>query len=114
MIDYVMAGIHGFDPSAVADMMRWAKYNHDQYGYDRFLLAFVAERTDLLDALPSPEVIPGVAVTFVPLLLDLRAIPRLDEVGKAGKRIAFYANGETLDDWMARVERNLNESRSDV
>jgi hypothetical protein len=112
MVDYVMAGIGGFDAAEVREMIRWAEHNHREYGYDRLLLAFIAERVDLLDSLPDPDSIPGVKVEFVPLLLDVREQPTLREVGKEGKIIAFYDNGETLDDWVGQVERNINRSES--
>jgi hypothetical protein len=109
MIDYLMADISGFDDEKIREMLHWARFNHDQYGYDRFLLAFVAERLDLLDTIPQPEPIPGLLVQFVPLLLDMREAPSLNEVGRDRRVIAFYENGETLDDWVASVERNIKE-----
>ena len=107
MIDYVMSRIEGFDDAEVQEMLHWADYNYHHYGYKRFLLAFVSESPDLLRCLPDPIPIPEVTVEFVPLLLDLRKNPTLREVGKDGRLIEFYENGEALDEGAGPVERNI-------
>lgn len=107
MIDYVIAGIDGFDEAEIREMLRWASYNHSQYGYRRFLLCFISEATHLLEKIPDPTPIPGVTVEYVPLLLTLRGEPRLSEVGKDRRLIAFYDAGESLDDGANTVERNI-------
>jgi hypothetical protein len=110
MIDYVMSRIEGFDDAEVREMLRWAEYNHQHYGYERFLLAFVSESPNHLRCLPEPTPLPGVTVEFVPLLLDLRKEPTLYEVGKDGRLIEFYENGEALDSGVCPVERNIRRS----
>jgi hypothetical protein len=110
MIDYVISDIEGFDNAAVQDMLRWATYNHQQYGYERFLLAFISESPEQLRDIPDPIPIPGVTIEYVPLLLDLRGEPKLSEIGKDGRLIAFYDAGEALDDWVRSVERNIKRS----
>jgi hypothetical protein len=104
MIDYVIADIDGFDEAMIHEMHRWAEYNHQQYGYTRLLLAFIAETTHLLDSIPDPTPIKGVTVEYLPLLLDIREQPRLSEVGSDGTIIAFYEGGKFLDDWAGLVK----------
>lgn len=107
MIDYVMSGIEGFDEAQVCEMAHWAEHNHRQYGYTRFVLAFISETPVHLRQIPDPIPIPGVTVEYVPLLLDLSGQPRLSEVGEDGRLIAFYDGGDALDDWARTVERNI-------
>jgi hypothetical protein len=110
MIDYVLANVDGFDEAEVREMHHWADYNHQQYGYTRFLLAFIAESKHLLENIPDPATINGITVEYVPLLLDLREEPRLSEVGFDGITIAFYENGECLDDWARIVDRKIKRA----
>ncbi len=110
MIDYVVAEVDGFDETEIEEMHRWADYNHRQYGYTRFLLAFIAESAHLLENIPDPSPIKGVTVEYVPLLLELREEPRLLELGRNDATIAFYEQGECLDDWGATVERRIKRA----
>ena len=110
MIDYVVADVDGFDEAEIKEMHRWADYNHSQYGYTRFLLAFIAESTHLLKKIPDPLPINGVTVEYVPLLLDLRGQPKLSEVGANDTIVAFYEHGDVLDDWAGTVERRIKRA----
>lgn len=104
MIDYILSDIEGFKSEEIKDMLRYARSNHDQYGYTHFLLAFISESTALFKGIPEPEVISGVTIEYVPLLLELTEEPKLSEIGQDDKRIAFYDQGEQLDDWAMPVQ----------
>ncbi|MFY8097126.1 MAG: DUF4365 domain-containing protein [Flavobacterium sp.] len=106
MIDYILADVKGFSEKEVQDMLHYAKYNHKQYGYENFLLAFISESPIILQNIPEPQNIPGVKVQYVPLLLELYEEPKLIEIGLEGKRIAFYEHGDLLDDWAGSVKSN--------
>jgi hypothetical protein len=110
MIDYVLADLDGFNEAKITEMHHWAEYNHRQYGYTRFLLAFIAESTHLLKNIPDPVPIKGVTVEYVPLLLGLREEPKLSEVGVNDAIVAFYEHGQILDDWVRIVERRIKRA----
>lgn len=110
MIDYIVADVNGFNKEAIEEMHRWVDYNHQQYGYNHFLLAFIAEATELLKEIPDPIPMKGVTVDYVPLLLDLHGQPRLSEVGVNDTLIAFYEQGDVLDDWAGMVERRIKRT----
>jgi len=104
MIDYVLADVNGFKSDEIDDMLRYAKSNYEQYGYTRFLLAFISESQAILKNIPEPTGIIGITVEYVPLLMELNEEPRLSEIGKNGKRIVFYEHREFLDNWASLVE----------
>lgn len=112
MIDYIMSDIEGFSSEKIQEMLHWAEYNHRQYGYERFLLAFISEVPKFLQHIPEPISIPNITIEYVPLLLDLRGQPRLSEVGIDGRLIAFYDQGDILDDGVRSVERAIRHSSS--
>lgn len=81
MIDYLIAEIHGFRLEDVSEMVKYAKSNHDLYGYEHFFLAFVSENLQHLREIPEPSEVNGVTVQFVPFLLKRRSM-EIYEVGE--------------------------------
>jgi hypothetical protein len=99
MIDYVLADLHGFQYAAVEEFLEAAKGNHSEYTYEHVLLAFVSESTHHLLSIPEPPTIAGIRIEYVPLLLQFEREPRLSELGKDLKLVAFYEHGQTIGDF---------------
>lgn len=110
MIDYILADVDGFNEATIREIHKWVDHNHRQYGFTRFLLAFIAESKNLLEYIPDPAPIKGVTVEYVPLLLELQEEPTLSEVGINGVTIAFYEHGDCLDDWAGTVTRRIKRA----
>ncbi len=114
MIDYVLADVHGFQLDAVKQFMRHAQGNHSEYKYEHVLLAFVSESIHHLLSIPEPPTLAGIRIEYVPLLLQLDGEPRLREMGKDSKLVAFYEHGETIGEYADDVTlmRKSSDGRS--
>ena len=109
MIDYLVAGFHGYDVNDVDEMLRHVAGNHREFSYGNFLLAFISESLHHLQKIPDPPVIKGVSIQYVPLLLSFDSGPQLREVGRESELVE-YDDFYGLDD-TAKISR-LNRKRS--
>lgn len=114
MIDYVLADVRGFQLDAVEEFLKAARGNYSAYNYKHVLLAFVSESMHHLLSIPDPPTLLGMRIEYVPLLLQLDGEPRLSELGKDSKLVAFYENGETIGDFADDVVpvRKYSEGRT--
>lgn len=104
MIDYVLADIDGFKTEEIETMLYYAISNYEQYRYTNLLIAFISESVTLLQNIPEPRHINGIRIEYIPLLLELNEEPKLLELGKNNKLIAYYDLNELLDNWINPVE----------
>lgn len=90
MIDYLLADLTGFQDDDLKEMLRHAAGNYSAFKYKKFLLAFISESLHHLRNIPTPPVIHGITIQYVPLLVRYEGRPELHEVGSGEKLIEHY------------------------